>query len=146
MKKILLLLLAITFLIPAFAQYQPENPLTHEMTEEERERLPEVLRDFYPTDPPGQPVRMVAEFEHMQGVLVRYPFGIPVSLIAEMSEDVVVTTIVASYSEQQSVMSTYEGAGVNMENTDWLIAPSDSYWTRDYGPWFVVNGDRKSVV
>lgn len=143
MKKILLLLFALTLFFPAFAQYQPENPLTHEMTEEERERLPEVLRDFYPTDPPDPPVRMVAEFEHMQGVLVRYPFGIPVSLIAEMSENVVVTTIVASYSEQQSVTSTYEGAGVNMDNTDWLIAPSDSYWTRDYGPWFVVNGDNE---
>lgn len=140
MKRTLLLLLAVTLVIPAFTQYQSRNPLTHEMTEEERALLPQVLRDFNPTDPPSPPVRMVAEFEHMQAVLVRSPFGIPLNLIAQMSQDCNVLTIVASSSEQQSVSNTYQGAGVNMANTEWLIAPSDSYWTRDYGPWFVVNG------
>ena len=33
------------------------------------------------TTPPPQPVRSIAEYEPMQGVLIRYPFGISTSLI-----------------------------------------------------------------
>ena len=47
-----------------------------------------------------------------------------------------VTTIVASSAQQTTVTNIYISNGVNMSNTNFLIAPSDSYWTRDYGPWF----------
>ncbi len=84
--------------------------------------------------------RAIAEFEPMEGVLVRYPFGVPVSLIAEMSEDVMVTTIVANSSEETTVTSTYTSNGVNMTNTNFEYSPTDSYWIRDYGPWWVEDG------
>ena len=32
------------------------------------------------TDPPPTPIRNIAEFEPMQGVLIRYPFGISTSI------------------------------------------------------------------
>ncbi|MFH1862061.1 MAG: agmatine deiminase family protein [bacterium] len=97
---------------------------------------------IYPTDdPPPAPVVQCAEWEAMSGVLIRYPLGISTSIIREMAEDVVVTTIVSSSSQQQSVYNQYQSAGVNMANTDWLIAPSNSIWTRDYGPWFTFTGD-----
>jgi agmatine/peptidylarginine deiminase len=85
------------------------------------------------------PLRNIAEFEPMQGVLIRYPFGISYDLISEMSEDAIVTTIVADASEQAYVDSQYDANGVNTSNRDYLIAPSDSHWTRDYGPWFRYN-------
>jgi agmatine/peptidylarginine deiminase len=81
-------------------------------------------------------VRNVAEFERMQGALVRYPFGIPISLVKEMAEDVTVTTIVASASQKNTVISQYVSNGVDTSHCNFLLAPSDSYWTRDYGPWF----------
>ncbi len=109
------------------------------MSPEEELRKSEIGRDFTPTDPPAAPVRIVAEFEEMQSVLIRYPFGIPMSLIVEMSNDCKVKTIVASTSQQAQVLSQYQAAGVNTANCEWLIAPTDSYWTRDYGPWFVVD-------
>ena len=87
-------------------------------------------------DPP-KPIRQPAEFEPMQGVLIRYPFGISYDIISEMSEDVEVVTIVASSSEQNYVLTQYQNNGVNTANCDFLIAPSNSYWTRDYGPWFI---------
>lgn len=90
--------------------------------------------------PPG-PLRNVAEFESMEGVLIRYPFGISYTVIAEMSEDVTVYTIVVSSSEQSSVLSQYQSHGVNTAHCEFLIAASDSYWTRDYGPWFIFNGN-----
>ena len=34
-----------------------------------------------------------------------------------------------------------ENSGVNMENVDFVIGPTDSYWTRDYGPWWIVDGN-----
>ena len=109
---------------------------THWMSPEEKLHLQDVLLSFQETPPPVAPVRNVAEFDKMQGVLVRYPFGIPIALIKEMAEDVMVTTIVANTSQQNTVISQYVSAGVDTSHCDFLIAPSDSYWTRDYGPWF----------
>jgi agmatine/peptidylarginine deiminase len=134
-------LLCLTFLLSFTVLHAQDLAprLTHEMTPEEELRKNEIGRDFTPTNPPTHPVRMVAEFEEMQSVLIRYPFGIPMSLIKEMADDCKVKTIVASTAEQEQVLSQYQSAGVNIANCEWLIAPTDSYWTRDYGPWFVAD-------
>ncbi len=142
MKKLSALLFAIFLFISSGLIAQEVSPvLTHEMTPEEELRKHEIGRDFTPTNPPAPPVRIVAEFEEMQSVLIRYPFGIPMTLIKEMADDCKVKTIVANSSQQQQVLSQYEAAGVNTANCEWLLAPSNSYWTRDYGPWFVVDGN-----
>lgn len=92
------------------------------------------------TDPPPGPVRAIAEYEPMQGVLIRYPFGISTSLIREMAEDVIVYCLVSSWSEN-SAYNSMSNAGVNMNNVEFILGSTDSYWTRDYGPWWVVDGD-----
>jgi len=122
------------------------NSLPHWLTPDELERLDEIGIGFQPTDAPPLPVRQAAEFETMQGVLVRYPFGISYAIIAEMSEDVEVVTIVASTSQQNYVHTQYTNNGVNTDNCSYLIAPTDSYWTRDYGPWFIFNGDDEQGI
>ena len=101
MKK-LTTLLGLTFLLlSSVLRAQDLSPkLTHIMSPEEELRKGEIGRSFTPTDPPAPPVRIVAEFEEMQSVLIRYPFGIPMTLIADMSEDCKVKTIVANSSEQ----------------------------------------------
>ncbi len=119
------------------AQDKPAGTLLrHEMTPEEVLRKGEIGKNFVETDPPVGPVRNVAEADRMQGALVRYPFGIPILLIKEMAEDVMVTTIVATQSQKTSVINQYLANGVDTSHCNFLIAPSDSYWTRDYGPWF----------
>jgi len=52
------------------------------------------------------------------GVLIRYggSFGLPMSLIAEMSQDVELKTIVSSVSTMNSVISLYQSGGVNLAN------------------------------
>jgi hypothetical protein len=45
----------------------------------------------------------LAEFNYNEGVLFRYPFGIPMILIKELSEVCDVITIVANQSQQNSV-------------------------------------------
>jgi agmatine/peptidylarginine deiminase len=108
---------------------------------------PDINTDYFQLfNFPPTPIRNVAEFEPMSGVLIRYPFGISYEIIAEMSEDVEVVTIVASTSEQNYVYSQYESNGVDVNHCSFLIAPSDTYWTRDYGPWFVFTGDDELAV
>ncbi|MCK4901973.1 MAG: agmatine deiminase family protein [Thermoplasmatales archaeon] len=116
------------------------------LTQDELHRLDEIGKGFQGTSPPPTPVRMPGEFEPMQGVLIRYSFGISYQIIAEMSEDVEVITIVANAGEENYVTSQYQSYGVNLNNCDFLIAPSDSYWTRDYGPWFVFSGDDEQGI
>lgn len=116
------------------------------LSQEEFDKRTEVGRFFQPTDAPTGPVNPVAEFESMQGVLIAYPFGIPMNLIVEMSQDAMVTTIVASSSQATSVGNQYQSAGANMDNIDFLIEPHDTYWTRDYGPWFIREEDQISII
>ena len=91
-----------------------EKPLLrHEMSPDELLRKGEIGRDFIPSAPPVGPVRNVAEFDRMQGALVRYPFGIPISLIKEMATDITVTTIVASTALKNTVISQCVANGVD---------------------------------
>ncbi len=140
-----LVLLTLIFSYSARAQEQSakDKPLTlkHWMTPEEAKLKHLIGINKAVTDPPDGPVTNLAEFDKMQSVLIRYSFGIPYNLIVEMSQACVVTTIVANTSEQTYVTNQYNNQGVNLDNCEFLIAPSDSYWTRDYGPWFVIDGN-----
>jgi len=103
------------------------------------------ILNFQPLSAPPEPIRQVAEFEPMEGVLINYGgennFGISYDIIAEMAEDVEVVTIVDSASQQSYVESLFLSHGVNLNNCRFLIAPSNSWWTRDYGPWFIFTGN-----
>ncbi len=115
------------------------------LTDEEKTRIDEIDSMRRDTDPPPFPVRNIAEFERMKGVLIRYPFGISIELIAEMSEDVIIYCLVSS--NQQDYAADAMGNGdVNMDNVAFVIGPTDSYWTRDYGPWWVVDGERNMSI
>ena len=106
-------------------------------------------KSFTETLPPVGTVRAIPEWDVAQAVLISYNggFGIPYSLIAEMSQDVRVITIVESSSQQTTVTNNYNSNGVNMSNCSFVIAPLDSYWSRDYGPWFImVNNSQIAVV
>ncbi|PKN77876.1 MAG: hypothetical protein CVU48_10090 [Candidatus Cloacimonetes bacterium HGW-Cloacimonetes-1] len=86
----------------------------------------------YPTSP-----RFIAEFEPMNAALIRYPLGIPYSMVRELAADNLLYTIVANTSTQTTAISNYTANSVNLSNCRWIIAPSDTYWARDYGPWYV---------
>ena len=148
MKIKILIVTILTVLVSnhLIGQVKPDYRKLHYLSEEEMLTPFSPLRDFYPTNPPEGEIRNVAEFDQMQGVIVRYPFGIPVELISEMAEDATVTTIVANSSQQQTVINIYQNNNVNLDNCDFLIAPTDSYWVRDYGPWFVFDGNNQPGI
>lgn len=145
--RILLLLVFISISIGLSAQkLNPDYRELHYLSEEEMHKPLNTARDFIETLPPTPEVRNVAEFDEMQAVLVRYPFGIPVELVREMAEETEVITIVASAAQQLTVQNIYSSNGVNPDNTTFLIAPTNSYWVRDYGPWFVFDGDNNPGI
>jgi agmatine deiminase len=141
---LLFLLLLNCFAVYADTATLEQNPhLGHYLDFEEIGRLPE--REFYETDPPAF-ARSIAEFQPMEAVLIRYPLGISYSLIASFAEQDKVITIVSSQSQMNSVSSVYASQGINLSNCDFLIAASNSHWTRDYGPWYIYDGYEVAIV
>ena len=145
--SILLLIFGILLSTTLFGQEKkPDYRKLHYLSPGEMDTVFDASRDFYETDPPEGAIRNVAEFDQMQSVLVRYPFGIPIELIREMAEDTEVLTIVANASEEQIVLGIYEDNNVDLDNCSFMYAPTDSYWVRDYGPWFVFDGNKQPGI
>ena len=108
-------------------------------------RVHEIYLMRRDTPPPIHPIRNIAEFERMQGALVRYPFGVSTEIIAEMSEDIIIYCLIDS-SDQGLAFSMMENEGLDMRNIEFIYADTDSYWTRDYGPWWIVNGQNEVSI
>ncbi len=148
MKKILLSLVAFALVLSikvnAQEQKTPDWKRWHYLSEEEM-NTPVRAENFVETDPPTGTPRFVAEFEPMQGVMIRYPLGIPTSLVAQLSNNCHVYCIVSS-SYQSQAQSTFQSAGVNMSNVTFVNAQSDSYWVRDYGPWYIFEDRHPAIV
>ena len=130
--------------VNAQEQTTPDWKRWHYLSEEEM-NTPVRAINFVETDPPTGTPRFVAEFEPMQGVMIRYPLGIPTSLVAELANNCHVYCIVSS-SYQSSAQSSFQNAGVNMSNVSFVNAPSDSYWVRDYGPWYIFEDRNPAIV
>lgn len=149
MKKYLfnlLTIIALSFTLTVNAQEQnkPDWRKLHYLSEEEM-HTPVRNLNFVETDPPTGEPRFVAEFEPMQAVLIRYPLGIPYSVVRELAEDCTLITVVSS-SYQSTCMNEYQNNGVNMDHCLFVNAPTDSYWVRDYGPWYIFEDRNPAIV
>ncbi len=130
--------------LKAQEQELPKWRLMKYLSEEEM-NMPITTRSFVETPPPTGEVRFPGEYEPMQAVMIVYPLGIPVELVREMAEDCKVITVVTAY-EQSSAQSEFQSAGVNMSNVEFLNANTNSYWIRDFGPWYIFNGKEPAIV
>jgi agmatine/peptidylarginine deiminase len=101
---------------------------------------------FTQTAPPPSPVRPIAEFEPASHVMIRYPLGIPLSLVAQLSNTADLVCLVSGTSQQNSAYDEFSNAGVNMDRLSFMTASTDSYWTRDYAPWFIFDGNGDYAV
>ena len=142
-SHITILFFSILALHVSAQESDPNNGLKHSMTAAEAAHRDRIALGFVETDPPAGVIRNVEEFGNNDGAIIRYPFGIPMNLIKELAKDAKLTTLVASSSQQSTVTSQYQANGVNLANCSFLIAASDSYWTRDYGPWYVTFGNNQ---
>lgn len=121
---------------------KPASRLTHQMTAEELLRRQEIGKQFILTDPPTGEITSIAEFDRAVGAVIAYPgdFGIPMSVIREMANDAIVTTLVSGPSAENTVRNQFIQARVNMDNCQFMHIPTDSYWTRDFGPMYITYG------
>ena len=145
MKKLLsfIAIIALTATMTLQAQdRKPDWARWHYLSEEEM-NTPVRSENFTETPPPTGEPRFVGEFEPMQGVMIRYPLGIPTSLVAQLSNNCMVYCIT---TQQASAQNTFQNAGVNMDNVTFVYAPTDSYWVRDYGPWYIFEDRNPAIV
>ena len=139
MKKVLSIF-TLLLLMAATMQAQEKKPdwmRWHYLSEEEMYDKSRGM-NFVETDPPTGEPRFVAEFEPMQGVMIRYPLGIPTSLVAQLSNNCMVYCIVSN-SQQNSAQYDFQNAGVNMDNVTFVNAPSDS-------PWYIFEDRNPAIV
>ncbi|MCR5241338.1 MAG: agmatine deiminase family protein [Prevotella sp.] len=148
MKKVLLSVFVFVFCfelsVNAQEQTTPNWKRWHYLSEEEMS-IPVRGTKFTETSAPTGTPRFVGEFEPMQGVTIRYPLGIPTSLVAQLADNCQVYCIVASYYQTQA-KNVFQNAGVNMDNVTFVIAQTDSYWVRDYGPWYIFEDRTPAIV
>lgn len=131
----------------AFAQnehihYDIHPKFPHHATAEEQQMIPWLSQQAHLRDAvyPAAPVNAIAEFQPMGGVMIGYPLGIPVSLVRELSQITQVRVLVNSASDSNQAKNYFNNQQVNMANVRFWLIQHDSYWTRDYGPWFVLDG------
>ena len=154
MKRILLSCLLFWMLGSLFGQsdsvhYDMHPKYPHHATAEERLMIPSLSQQAHLRDAvyPAAPVTAVAEFQPMGGVMIAYPLGIPVSLVRELSEIIPVKVIVSTSNDSLQAKNYFNNNQVNMSNIQFWLINHDSYWVRDYGPWFIIDGnDSVNVV
>lgn len=142
-----LLFFGITILYAQKDIYETQPVYPYHLTAEEQllmHTLPEKAQRQATAAPQG-PVTSVAEFQPMEGVIIAYlrnhGFGFPIGFVTQLSQITRVKVLLENASQQNSVSSSFAQNGVNMSNVDFWMIPHDTYWTRDYGPWFIIDGN-----
>jgi len=141
-------LILMIFAMAAYAEMSvcgTEELLPIGFTDEELLRLDEIGLNTVPTSPSPEGTVNPGEYDPATGVFVRWPLGLPYSLIVALSEETDVW-VICEEDQQSSVETAFVAAGVNMSNVDFMFAFTNSVWVRDYGPWFVLLEDGQQGI
>lgn len=76
--------------------------------------------------------RIIAEWEHAVGSMIRWPFGIPDDLVLHLQS---LGNLYVLTQNADGVVEWFESES-SMENVSIVQTPTSSHWTRDYGPNF----------
>jgi agmatine/peptidylarginine deiminase len=90
---------------------------------------------------PLQPVRMCAEWEPAFGTLIRWPLGIPSSLVIELASDDSLYVLVETQSQENQARSAFASWDIDLDVVRFIRADTYTHWTRDWGPHSVFDGD-----
>lgn len=153
MKKFLFLGIVLMLFGATVAQdearhYDTHPKYPHHATPEEKMMIPYLSQQAHLRDgqAPMAPVSAVSEFQPMSGVMIAYPLGIPVSLVRELSQIISVKVLVDNPLDQAEAQNYFSNNQVNMNNIEFWPISHDSYWVRDYGPWFIIDGQDSIAV
>lgn len=144
MRNILPILFVFILAINAYAQDLPKQ-----MTDEEKI----IWQTYSPTynpefsTPPPSPVRTMAEWEELQGIIVTWTsYTTILREIVRHAQAECKVYIVCT--DSNSVKTFLINGGVPINNLGFLYYPYNSIWVRDYGPWTVYfeNSDSMAIV
>ena len=135
------LTLTILFLF-LIAQNFYSQDLPHWMTDEESilwQKYDYPVNSLF-TDPPAFPVRGMAEWEELQGVIITWTsFQSILRQIVDYAQEEGKVFIICS--DSNSVKNYLQSGGVPLLNIEYLITSYNSIWVRDYGPWTAYTND-----
>ncbi|MCE1190184.1 MAG: agmatine deiminase family protein [Ignavibacteria bacterium] len=121
--------------------------LPHQMTEIEKQMMktyhsPKSILGF--TTPPASPVRTMAEWEELEGVMIAWTsYTSILRQIVKFAQTECTVYIVCS--DSASVKSYLQSGGVPLTNLKFIVASFNSVWCRDYGPWSVYTNNCDSL-
>ncbi len=142
MKKILILfLLALPFALNA--QDLPKGMTTEEAEMMKNYRFPVSAQGI--KTPPSFPVRTMAEWEPLGALIITWTsYQSILRQVVDFAQEEVPLYIICS--DSNSVKTYLTQGGVPLTNLNFIIAPFNSIWVRDYGPWTVYGGGVDSLL
>ncbi len=142
MRPLPAILIFSIFVTSILAQDLPKG-----LTENERELMRSYTAPVYLfgfTQPPVHPVRTMAEWEELQGIIITWTSQTTIlRQIVDYAQDEGKVYIVCT--DSNSVKSSLTSGGVPLTNVEFLVASFNSIWVRDYGPWAVYTNDADSL-
>jgi agmatine/peptidylarginine deiminase len=97
-------------------------------------------------NPPPTPVRTMAEWEELQGILITWTNNSFYQILSQIVSYAQTEGLVFNVCSDSNSVKTYlTGQGVPLVNLRFLITSSNSIWSRDYGPWCVYSGVADSL-
>ena len=138
MKTLVLSALIFTLL----ASITHSQDLPNQMTDEETNIWKAYLHPANPlfTDPPPSPVRGMAEWEELQGIIITWrSYYSILSQIVDYAQEEGLVYIICN--DSTTVKNYLQNSGVPLTNVVYLITSSNSIWVRDYGPWTAYSND-----
>ncbi len=101
-------------------------------------------------DTPVAPVRLPAEFEPIESVLLRWRFGEVNAFHLDLVENTILAgavplILVQEAAEIDAISAFLRENGVPPEPARFLTVPTDSIWVRDYAPFTVAEGSAEKL-
>ncbi|MFN0156603.1 MAG: agmatine deiminase family protein [Bacteroidota bacterium] len=148
---LLIAVFAVLMFNSAAAQWQELDALPRYETVQER-----LLRSTYVAPPavsimpPLNPVRAMAEYEEIDGIIVRWAYGTQNLLLSQITdaaqEEGKVWIMVRPGTSDSTNIKTYlAGRNIPLTNLDFVSVNTNSIWCRDYGPWTVYDVTNDSI-
>jgi agmatine/peptidylarginine deiminase len=149
MKKILLTYFV---LIAAICNSYSQN-LPHIMTDQEKLLLPAYNQQrisspnsLLSITPPSSPVRTIGEWEELQGLLITWAQFTPMLKEIVRAAKLETRVYIVCSSAQTVINYLNLAPSVDTVNVSFVIAPFNSVWCRDYGPWSAYTNDVDTLI
>ena len=123
----------------SFAVDPDKKTLPINLTESER-TIPLLTRGKFRSQAPVAPVRAFGEWEESDALMILWTNKDFIKKAAEKSKAILI-------ADDQSSVGWWErfvkNNAINEENISYIVAPTNSMWIRDYGPWFILDGNNE---